>query len=223
MNTSAIHVREHCSVLAGPEKRLLERIARRLPAWVTPDGLTLLGLGSMIAAAAGFAATRATPWGSVVVVCALALNWFGDSLDGTVARVRRCERPRYGFYVDHAIDLAGTACLLVGLACSGRMHPLIAASVLAAYLLVAAESFLATHAGGVFRISFAGVGPTELRVLLAVGALFIGRQPPLAIPGLPPLWLFDVGGICAVVGLTIVFVVSAVRNAKALQRVESRL
>src|SRR6478672_66416 len=115
MNTSALHVREHASVLAIPEKRLLERIARRLPSWVTPDHLTVLGLVSMMAAGAAFAAIRATPWSAAGVACALALNWFGDSLDGTLARARRCERPRFGFYVDHVIDLAGTTCLLAGM------------------------------------------------------------------------------------------------------------
>jgi len=221
MNTSAIHVRDHRSVLATAEKRLLQNTARRLPEWVTPDHLTLLGLASMIGAGVAFAAIHSTPLRATAVACALALNWLGDSLDGTLARVRARERPRYGFYVDHVIDLVGTTCVLAGMACSDRMQPLIALMVLAAYLLVAAESYLATHAGGVFRISFAGIGPTELRILLAAGALFMDRRPPFAIPGIEPLWLLDVGGICAVVGLTSVFVISAARNARALQRVES--
>jgi archaetidylinositol phosphate synthase len=218
---AALHVRKHTSVLAAAEKRLLERLARGMPKAITSDHLTVLGLAAMIAAGAGFAAVRLSPWSAVAVIVALAVNWLGDSLDGTLARVRGRERPRYGFYVDHVVDLAGTACLLIGMGCSGRMTPIIAAALLSAYLLVAAESYLATHANGVFRISFGGLGPTELRVVLAVGAVFMARQTaPIAIATLPAMWLFDIGGIVALGGLVLVFVVSAVRNARALDRAE---
>ena len=105
-----------------------------------------------------------------MVLCLL-LNWFGDSLDGTVARVRDQQRPRYGYYVDHVIDLAGTALLFAGLAASGYMSPTIATLVVAAFFLVSAETYLATHARGVFKMAFIGVGPTELRILLAAGAI----------------------------------------------------
>src|SRR4051794_28055695 len=162
-----MHVREQRSVTAAVEKRLLVWTARRLPLWITPDGLTATGLGAMACAGAAFAMLRFTPSAAYTVVVALVANWFGDSLDGTVARVRRVERPRYGYYVDHVVDLAGTAMLLAGLAVSARMHPLVALGVLVAYLLVSAESYLATHAIGVFKISFAGFGPTELRIVLA--------------------------------------------------------
>src|SRR5262249_59669638 len=106
------------------------------------------------------------------------LNWFGDSLDGTVARVRRAERPRYGFYVDHVLDIAGATLLLGGMACSTFMHPAIAMALLIAYLLVSGETFLATAVRGVFKMSFAGVGPTELRILLAAAPLPLPRAPP---------------------------------------------
>jgi phosphatidylglycerophosphate synthase len=192
----------------------------RLPAWVSSDQLTLLGLTSMMAAGAAFAAIRVTPRASVFVVAALVANWFGDSLDGTLARVRDQQRPRYGFYVDHVIDLAGTACLIGGLAGSGRMSPLVALLLATAYLLVAAESFLATHAAGVFRISFAGVGPTELRIVLAIGAVAMTTHPVVEIGRLPAMWLFDVGGVIAAVGLAVAFVVSALRNTRNLSRAE---
>src|SRR5437762_2269196 len=97
-----------------------------MPRWVNSDHLTLLALGSMGVAGAAFAAVRFSPWSAGVVIAALAANWFGDSLDGTLARVRDQQRPRYGFYVDHVLDLAGTTCLVAGLACSGFMSPLIA-------------------------------------------------------------------------------------------------
>jgi phosphatidylglycerophosphate synthase len=101
----------------------------------------------------------------------LAVNWFGDSLDGTVARVRGQQRPRYGYYLDHVVDLATSTALFAGMALSGLMQPILAVLALTGYILLCAESFLATHTVGIFRMAFSGMGPTELRILLAVGAL----------------------------------------------------
>ncbi len=213
---AAAHVRQHLSPLAAPEKRLLIWIARRLPRWTTSDQLSLLGLLSMLGAALGFAAIRLSPWAAVAVVLCLALNWFGDSLDGTLARVRGQQRPRYGYYVDHVIDLAGTALLMTGLAVSGAMTPAVAISVLAAYLLVCGEAYLATHASGVFRMSFAGFGPTELRLLLAAGAVKIAQTPWVEIGALGSARLFDIGGLVAVAGLVTAFLIGALRNTRAL-------
>jgi archaetidylinositol phosphate synthase len=215
MTTPGSHVREHNSVLATIEKRLLERVARRTPHAVTPDHLTLLGLAGMIAAGLAFAGFRVTPWASAGVIAALAVNWFGDSLDGTLARVRCSERRRYGFYVDHVIDLIGVAALCAGMACSSRMTPLAALVLLAAYLLVSAESYLATHSIGIFRISFAGFGPTELRIVLAAGAVFMAAHPVAHLGG-RSFWVFDLGGIVAAAGLVAVFIASAARNTRQL-------
>ena len=140
------YTREHRSLLADAEKRLLVSIARRLPPWIGSDHLTLIGLLSMPLAGVAFAYIPDAPWSAGLFAAALAANWFGDSLDGTVARVRDQQRPRYGYYVDHVIDLAGTAALVAGIAASGLMHPSIAIALVAAYFLVSAESYLATHA-----------------------------------------------------------------------------
>ena len=213
---TAAHTRDNSSVSARLEKRLLIWIAHRLPRAINSDHLSTLGLASMALAGLSFAAFRLTPWAAAGVVVALVLNWFGDSLDGTVARVRNQQRPRYGFYVDHVIDLAGTTMLLAGLGCSGLMHPLVAAAVLAAYLLVSSESFLATHAVGVFRMSFVGVGPTELRLLLIAGALRAAQSAWVEPFGYAPIRLFDLGGVAGVAGLLLAFVVSSVRNTRVL-------
>ena len=209
------HTREHRSVLASAEKQLLIAIAGRLPGWISSDHLTLLGLLAMPAAGLAFAAIPAAPWSAALFAAALAVNWFGDSLDGTLARVRCQPRPRYGYYVDHVIDLAGTAALVGGMAASGLMNPTIAIAVVAAYFLVSAETYLATHSVGIFRLSFAGIGPTELRILLAIGGVFVARHPWVTIAGHHAL-LLDVGGLVATGGLVIVFVFSAIRNARAL-------
>jgi phosphatidylglycerophosphate synthase len=213
------HIREHRSLLADREAKLLIWLARRMPQQVTSDALSLVGLLSMLAAAASFVAIRHTPWGAALLVAALAANWFGDSLDGTLARVRNQQRPRYGYYVDHVIDVAGTTMLLAGIALSGAMTPALAAALLSAYLLVCAESYLATHAVGVFRISFAGFGPTELRIVLAIGGIALIDNEWIDV-GRWHLRLFDVGGGVAIAGLAVVFVLSAVRNTIALYRAE---
>src|SRR4051812_32387170 len=119
------HVREHRSVLAAAEKQLLVAIARRLPAALTSDHLTLLAFASMCLAGLGYGLADRDGWWLWVAIFALFLNWFGDSLDGTLARVRRLERPRYGFYLDHVVDIVGITALMAGLANSGFMSPLI--------------------------------------------------------------------------------------------------
>jgi len=214
------HIREHTSVLASSEKRLLIWIARRLPRWLSSDVLSALGFAAMAGAGASFAAFRLSRAGAIGVAACLFLNWFGDSLDGTVARVRHEERPRYGFYVDHVIDLAGTAVLLAGLAVSPLMHSAVALILLAAFLLVSAESYLATHAAGVFRLAFLGVGPTELRIGLSAAALAAAHSPAVTMAGREWL-LFDVVGGMASAGLLCAFAASAVRNASNLRNADS--
>src|SRR4051812_1632830 len=217
---AAAHARHNGGLTAALEKRLLEAMARRLPPAINSDHLSALGLAAMAAAGLAFAALRVSRWAAAAVLLALAANWLGDSLDGTVARVRGRQRPRYGYYVDHVIDLAGTTLLFAGLACSGVMSPLVAAGVLVGYLLVSAEAYLMTHAAGVFRMSFFGIGPTELRLLLGVGTLRAACAPFVTFGDSPPLLLFDVGGIAAIAGLAAAFIFSTVRNTRALYAAE---
>lgn len=209
-------------MLAAAEKRLLVRIAGRLPHFINSDHLTLLALLAMALAGAGYALARWNPQALWLVIGALALNWFGDSLDGTLARVRGAERPRYGFYVDHVLDLVGITLLMAGLACSGYMAPIVALSVLVAYLLVAGEVFLATASHGVFRMSCAGVGPTELRILLGIGTLALFRDPHVDLGIAGRVALFDLGGMIAAAGMLVALAVGVVRNTTALSRLEPR-
>jgi archaetidylinositol phosphate synthase len=215
------HVREHRSILAAAEKRLLIFIAERLPRGINSDHLTSLALAAMGLAGAAFAAARWDRRALWLVVVALVLNWFGDSLDGTLARVRHAERPRYGFYVDHVLDIAGATLLFGGLACSPFITPSIALTLLIAYLLVAGEVFLATAVRGVFKMSVGGIGPTELRIILAAGAMALLRDPYVSI-GTRTVRLFDLGGALAAAGLLAVFVVSVLRNASSLAVAEPR-
>lgn len=220
--TVSAHTRHHPSLLAGMERRLLIWIARRLPGWINSDHLSALGLASMAGAGLGFWYGASHPvTGMTVVVVSLVLNWFGDSLDGTVARVRNRQRPRYGFYVDHVIDLAGTGTLFAGIAASGFMSPAVAALVVAAFYLVSAESYLSTHARGIFRMAFLGVGPTELRILIAIGALRLVDGPLVNPFGLGEVRLFDVGGLVGAAGMVLTFVAMSARNTVALYREET--
>jgi archaetidylinositol phosphate synthase len=217
------HVRQHNSILATAEKRALIWMATRLPRWVHSDHLSGLGLASMAGAGLAFVVAASEPVaGALLVVLCLILNWFGDSLDGTLARVRDQQRPRYGYYVDHVIDLAGTAMLFAGVAASGYMSPAIAALVVAAYFMVSAETYLATHSRGVFKMAFLGVGPTELRILLAAGALALINTPMVSPFGVSPIALWDLGGVIGSIGMLGAFVVSSARNTRALYIEETR-
>jgi phosphatidylglycerophosphate synthase len=220
MTASGHHTRINTGVFAAAEKRVLIWIARRLPRWVNSDHLTLLALASMAAAGAAFWASRYWLPALGIVVVALAVNWFGDSLDGTVARVRKHERPRYGFYVDHVLDIVGITLLVGGLTLSGFMSPVVALAFLVAYLLVAAEVFLATAVNGQFRMSFLNVGPTELRILLAIGTLTLFVRPTVSLFGFGEFHLFDVGFGIGTIGLGIALLTSTARTTAALYRAE---
>jgi phosphatidylglycerophosphate synthase len=207
------------SVLAPLEKRTLIWLAHRLPRRVNSDHLTVLALGAMVLAGISYWLASVTPLGLLLVVACLAVNWFGDSLDGTVARVRRHQRPRYGFYVDHVVDAVGALFLLGGLGLSGYMSPFVALGLLVAYLLLLVETFLATHALGTFKMSYFKIGPTELRILLAIGNLVLLVHPMADVFG-HSYRLFDVGGVVAIIGLLLTLVFAAAVNTRALYLAE---
>src|SRR5215813_7536434 len=171
------------SLLAPLEKKALTAIARRLPPWIHPDHLTLLGFMGMVLASVCYFYSRSHPLGLVGAVVGLALNWFGDSLDGTLARIRNRQRPRYGFYVDHVIDAFGALFLISGLGLSGYMNGTIALILIIAYFLLSIELYLATYAIGVFRLSFGIWGPTELRIVVAFGTFVLLKKPLVTIAG----------------------------------------
>jgi phosphatidylglycerophosphate synthase len=209
-------VRVHDAVTADLEKRLLVWLAERMPARVNSDHLT--SLGALALAAVG-ACYWAGGWALALVLPLLVANWFGDSLDGTLARVRNRQRPRYGYYVDHVLDAVGFLCIFGGLMLGGHMSPLVGLGFVAAYYLLVVEIALATHARGTFRLSAWGVGPTELRILLAAGTLALLRSGSVTLFG--HTWLlFDVGGAVGIAGLLLTFVRSAVSNGVALYNEE---
>jgi len=211
--------RAHLSFLAVLEKKVLIWLAHRMPAWVNSDHLTLLGFVSMFAAGLGYWAASRTRAGLLAVIAALVLNWFGDSLDGTLARVRQRQRPRYGFYVDHITDAVGTFFLMGGLALSGYMNPFIALGLVIAYFLLSIEVYLATYTIGTFHLSFWKFGPTELRLLLCIGNLALFKWDMVRLFGYR-VHLFDVGGAIGIAGMTLMLISAALRHTRMLYEAE---
>lgn len=207
------------SLTAAVERRALESMAERAPRWVTSDRLTALGLAAQVGAGICYALSRYDRHVLLLAVLCIALNWLGDSLDGTLARVRRQQRPRYGFYVDHVVDIFGATALMAGLGCSGLLHPEIAAAMLVAFLLLSAESYLATYTLGHFQLSQGVFGPTEIRILLIAGTLELLRSPYSTVFGQRVL-LFDLGGAVAAIVMFGMTVFVAVRHTRELYRQE---
>ena len=212
--------RVHTALTAGVEKRLLMWMARRTPAAINSDHLTALGFAAQLLAGAAYALAADDARALWLVNVFLFLNWLGDSLDGTLARVRNQQRPRYGFYVDHMADTFGALALIGGLAASGYLHWPIAAGMLAGYYVLSIESYLATYTIGRFHLSHGLFGPTEIRILLAVGNVVLTVNPYAQIAGRTFL-LFDVGGVVALLGMAAMAVTTAVRHTAALYREET--
>jgi phosphatidylglycerophosphate synthase len=209
--------REQNSLSSGPERRLLIWLAERTPAGINSDHLTLLGAVSMLTVGLCYAWARWSSLGLPLATLALALNWLGDSLDGTLARVRGRQRPRYGFYVDHVVDTFGALFLTSGLAVSGYLDWRIAAGMLIAFLMLSIETYLATYTLGTFKLSFWKFGPTELRIMLAAGNIALWLKPASGLSGHR---LFDVGGAIAIAGMMAMLVSAAVQHTVRLYREE---
>jgi archaetidylinositol phosphate synthase len=207
------------SFLSAMEKKALLWLAARTPSWINSDHLTVLGLAAMAGAGAGYWWSRNHPAGLFVVIVCLALNWLGDSLDGTLARFRNCQRPRYGFYIDHIVDAFGALFLFGGLALSGYMSPLLAAGLLVAYLLLSIEVYLASYTLGDFRISYFKMSPTELRILLCIGNIALLYKSVVHLFG-RAYRLFDVGTTMGISGMLLLLFISVAQNVIKLYRRE---
>ena len=211
--------RAQVSFLAPAEKKVLVWFAERLPAWVNPDHLTALGLLSLLGAGLSYWYARYSKLGLLLVCAFLVLNWFGDSLDGTLARVRNRLRPRYGFYVDHIVDMFGTFFIFGGLALSGYMRPEVAFGLLLVYFMISIEVYLTTYTMGTFHLSFWKFSPTEGRILLFIGNLALLWRPRAAMFGYSAP-LFDVGGVIGIAGMIGILIHSVLRHTRHLYESE---
>jgi archaetidylinositol phosphate synthase len=211
--------REQVSFLAPLEKKCLIWLARHMPGWINPDHLTVLGLAAMLGAGLSYWYARTSRAGLLLAIACLVLNWFGDSLDGTLARFRNKQRPKYGFYVDHIVDALGTFFLLAGLGFSGYMSERIAAGLLIVYFMLSIEVYLAAYTLGSFHLSFWKFSPTELRLLLIIGNLALMRWPMGRLFG-HSYPLFDIGGLVGFLGMSLMLIVAIARHTAALYRAE---
>ena len=207
------------ALTASVERKALLWLAERTPERFSPDHLTALGFAAQLCVGACYALARWNKYALLLVGVFIAVNWLGDSLDGTLARYRQKLRPRYGFYVDHMVDTFGAAALMTGLAASNYMHWQLAAATLAAFLVVSIETYLAAYTLHEFRLSHALFGPTEIRILLIIGTVVLLFHPDAHLFGREVL-LFDVGGTFATVGMLGMAVIAAIRHTIQLYREE---
>lgn len=211
-------------ILLGPlERPALQWLAARQPAWMTPDLLTAIGTVGAFMIFAGYLLCNRSPWFLWLVNLGLVVNWYGDSLDGTLARYRKIERPRYGFFVDHTVDAFNTMLILLGLGLSPYARFDLAALALIAYLMMSVLVYVRTYVQGVFKISYGKIGPTELRVVifLANTFIFFFGNPQITLP-FATLSMIDLLVILVAVGLLVVYVVTAFQEARALASEEGQ-
>jgi phosphatidylglycerophosphate synthase len=208
------------SFTAPLERKVLPWLAAKMPPQINSDHLTFLGFLAMFLAGASYSFAGTHRDGLILATVFLALNWFGDSLDGTLARLRNRQRPRYGFYVDHMIDTFGGLFLMGGLALSGFIDWRIALGMFIAFLMLSVQVYLATYTVGTFQLSFAKFGPTEIRLLLAAGNVALWFHPDMRLFG-TSFRLFDAGGIVAIAGMFGMLVVSTIYNTAKLYRAET--
>jgi archaetidylinositol phosphate synthase len=206
-------MREKKFLLAVPEARVLEAIARRMPPWIKPDHLTALGVVAALAIAAAYVLSNGDSAWLWAASALLVVHWLGDSLDGTLARVRRSERPRYGYYLDHLVDAFATAAIGIGLGLSPYMLLAVGLAIVVVYLILSINTYLETHAFGVFTLGYGRFGPTEARLML------IAVNTVLAL-GLIGNGLLDVLGIGLAAVMVAALIGRAGRNLRRLAELE---
>ncbi len=208
-------------MLLGPlERPALRWLAGRMPAWVTPDLLTGIGVVASLMIFIGYWLTNASPWWLLFVNLGFALNWFGDSLDGTLARFRKIERPKFGFYIDHTVDAVAEFLTIIGIGLSPYMRLDIAAFALIGYMLLSVHVYVRTAVDGVFKISYGKMGPTELRaiIMLVNAAIFFFGNPKVTVPVIGATTAFDVVGALLAAALMIAFLAASTKFAMELAK-----
>ena len=221
---SAASPRQKTFLLAEPEQRVLHAIAAKLPARVMPDHLTALGVLAALGIAASYVLANESPLWLIAATVLLVVHWLGDSLDGTLARVRRIERPTYGYYLDHLVDGLATAAIGIGLGLSPHMLLATGLVIVIAYLLLSINTYLETSAFGVFSLGYGRIGPTEARIGLAVVnvAMLAGLALETTVLGIG-VTVLDIAGLAVVVAMVVALLVRAAGNLRKLAEREPAL
>jgi phosphatidylglycerophosphate synthase/tRNA A-37 threonylcarbamoyl transferase component Bud32 len=207
-------LRELTFVLANFERRLLERMARRVPRGIRPNHFTALGMVGAAGSGLAYALTRSNPVWFWLASFMLAVHWLGDSLDGTLARVRGVERPKYGFYLDHVMGALSVVLVGIGISLSGYINPLLALGLVVAYLAMAVNVYLESSVFGVARVEYGRIGPTEARLVL------IALNTVLALGVHPTVRVANWAGLVVLAGMALVFVWRVARNLSRLNKLE---
>jgi archaetidylinositol phosphate synthase len=213
--------REESFLLAVPEKRLLRWLAARLPRWVLPDDMTALGVLAALGVCGAYQLSNEADAWLWVASALLVVQWLGDSLDGTLARVRGIERPRYGYYLDHIVDAIATAAIGIGLGLSPFMLLSVGTLIVIAYLVLSINVYLESQAFGRFSIGYGKLGPTEIRiVLIALNTLLaLGAGLDFGVGDLD-LTVFDVIGLGIAAAMIAMLFGRAIRNLRELAQAE---
>ena len=222
MNSQSKHTRV-INTLTGPlEKRVLNYLASRMPNWVTSDLMTIVGVIGSVIIFVGYSLTNYSPHYLWLASLGFVLNWFGDSLDGTLARYRKAERPNYGFFIDHAIDTISEVLVFLGLAISPYVKFEIATLALIGYLTLSIYVYLLTYVIRVFRISFVKLGPTEIRIIgiLCNTLLFFVGKPTITFP-FGTFTFYDIIVALIAAALFIVFIVNTIITSSKLSRYDT--
>ena len=217
----AEHERTSQFILAGFESRVLPWLAARLPAWVVPDHLTGLGLAASTFIAVAYMLSNRDPLWLWAASAALVVQWFGDSLDGNLARYRKIQRPRYGYYLDHLTDAYSTLAIGLGLGLSPYMLLSVGLAIVTAYLILSINVYLETYVFGEFSFSYGKLGPTEVRVVLIAlnTAAYIIGPGQFQLFGFD-MTAFDIAGATIAVGMLGMLLARAGGNLRTLARLE---
>lgn len=215
-------------MLNAAEKRVLVWLAQRQPRWVTSDGLTAIGVAGAIIVALGYILSNYHIGWLWLASLGFVINWYGDSLDGTLARVRGPERPIYGFFLDHNVDGITMAIMCIGAGLSGMLNLYIAMAVLAVYLMLSISVYINAHLKNEFKLTYASMGPTEFRLIMIVVNTLFATIAPLRewtvcfdVFGTPiVLGAFDIVGIIILVVLVIIYLNNFYTDAKEYAEID---
>lgn len=210
-------------ILLGPlERPALQWLAAHMPSWMNPDILTLIGIFGAVIIFAGYVLSNVQAAFLWLATVGFVVNWFGDSLDGTLARYRKIERPKYGFFVDHTVDSFSQLIMFAGLGLSPYISFELALLALVGYLLMSILVYVDTYVTGVFKISYGKLGPTEMRaiaIILNIAFLYLG-VPTIDLP-IGQVSIYDLLALAIALLLILIYIFSTIRRAGELAKLES--
>lgn len=221
-NTKADAVRIQTSILNALEKKVLVWLAERQPKWMTSDILTYIGTFGSVVIAAGYILSAWNINFLWLSSLGFVINWYGDSLDGTLARVRKTQRPVFGYYIDHTVDCINEFIMFIGIGLSGLMHFSLAMVILAVYFMLTINVSINAHLKKEFRLTYAKLGPTEFRILAIIANTILALVRPISEFALTffifgrefTLASLDIVGIVVLLVLAVIYLTTIVKDGR---------